>query len=81
MNELDDYKDEIIEKIAVEYPALRNSRMSEFKQIFGGTDTTIYGFDLVSDSLAKWVKLLERYSYLLRPNAYWFHHTISSSMG
>ena len=50
MNELDDYKEEIIEKIAVEYPALRNSRMSEFKQIFGGADTTIYGFDLVSDS-------------------------------
>lgn len=50
MNELNDYKEEIIEKIAVEYPALKNSTMSEFKQIFGGADTTIYGFDLVSDS-------------------------------
>jgi aminoglycoside phosphotransferase (APT) family kinase protein len=50
MNELDNYKEEIIEKIAVEYPALKTSRMSEFKQIFGGADTTIYGFDLVSDS-------------------------------
>jgi len=26
--------------------------MSEFKQIFGGADTTIYGFDLVSDSVS-----------------------------
>ena len=50
MNELDVYKEEIIEKIGVEHPALRNSRMSEFQQIFGGADTTIYGFDLISDS-------------------------------
>ncbi len=50
MNELDAYKEEIIEKIGGEYPALRNSRMSEFKQIFGGADTSIYGFDLFSDS-------------------------------
>jgi len=52
MDELVAYKEEIIEKIAIEYPALRNSRMSEFKQIFGGADTTIYGFDLVSDSVS-----------------------------
>ncbi len=50
MNELDTYKEEIVEKMSVEYPSLRNSRMSEFKQILGGADTTIYGFDLVSDS-------------------------------
>ncbi|MHA1934695.1 MAG: phosphotransferase [Candidatus Thorarchaeota archaeon] len=50
MKELDDYKEEILEKIAVEYPDLRNSMMSEFTQIFGGADTTIYGFDLISDS-------------------------------
>jgi len=50
LNELDSYKEEIVEKIGVEYPALRNTRMSEFKQILGGADTTIYGFDLVSDS-------------------------------
>jgi len=52
MNELNAYKDEIVEKMNVEHPALRNSRMSEFKQIFGGADTTIYGFDLVSDSVS-----------------------------
>ncbi|MHA2207193.1 MAG: phosphotransferase [Candidatus Thorarchaeota archaeon] len=50
MRELDDYKEEILEKIVVEYPELRNSRMNEIRQIFGGADTTIYGFDLVSDS-------------------------------
>ena len=50
MNEFDAYKDEISEKIAVKYPDFRDSKMSEFKQILGGADTTIYGFDLVSDS-------------------------------
>jgi len=50
MNELKGYKEEIIEQIGKEYPELGNSRMSEFKQIFGGADTTIYGFDLISDS-------------------------------
>ncbi|MHA2146905.1 MAG: phosphotransferase family protein [Candidatus Thorarchaeota archaeon] len=50
MIEIDDYKKEIIEEIAVDYPTLRNSRMSEFKQILGGADTTIYGFDLISES-------------------------------
>jgi len=50
MNELDDYKYEIIEGISVEYPAFKNSRLSRIKQILGGADTTIYGFDLISDS-------------------------------
>ncbi|MHA1481047.1 MAG: phosphotransferase family protein [Candidatus Thorarchaeota archaeon] len=63
MNELNGYKDEILEQIAKEYPDLRKSRMSEFRQIFGGADTTIYGFDLISDS--KSIPLILR---IYRPN-------------
>ncbi len=48
--ELTSYKDEILDQIAREYPNLRQSKMSEFKQILGGADTTIYGFDLIADS-------------------------------
>ncbi|MFX0106794.1 MAG: phosphotransferase family protein [Candidatus Hodarchaeota archaeon] len=50
MYEFDSFKKEIIVNISQNYPDLRNARIDEFTQILGGADTTIYGFDLISDS-------------------------------
>jgi len=63
MSELKGYKEEIFEQIANEYPDLGKSRINEFNQILGGADTTIYGFDLISDS--KSIPLILR---IYRPN-------------
>ncbi|MGY5854929.1 MAG: phosphotransferase [Candidatus Thorarchaeota archaeon] len=50
MSELASYKEEILEILSKDYPDFKKSRMSEFRRILGGADTTIYGFDLTSDS-------------------------------
>lgn len=47
---MSEYRNEILELISEAYPQYSGFRLSEFKQIFGGADTSIYGFDLISDS-------------------------------
>jgi aminoglycoside phosphotransferase (APT) family kinase protein len=47
---MSEYGNEILELISEEYPQYSDSRLSEFKQILGGADTTIYGFDVILES-------------------------------
>jgi aminoglycoside phosphotransferase (APT) family kinase protein len=48
--ELDSFKNEIIAQISSDNPELSNARIDKFTPILGGADTTIYGFDFISDS-------------------------------
>ncbi len=47
---MSEYRDEILELVSEKYPEYRDCGLSAFKQILGGADTTIFSFDLVSDS-------------------------------
>ncbi|MHA2235674.1 MAG: phosphotransferase family protein [Candidatus Thorarchaeota archaeon] len=49
MSELESFKKEIIAHISQDNPDLSNPRIDDFTPILGGADTTIYGFDLISD--------------------------------
>lgn len=51
MDDLKRYKEEILKQMLLHYPDLKKPRIGDLKQIMGGADTTIYGFDVTSDSV------------------------------
>ncbi len=49
VGEFDDYKKEILDQIGQEYQEFEGAAIGEFNRILGGADTTIYGFDILSE--------------------------------
>ncbi len=50
MSELSVYNNEIIESLKLQFPDFNRIHLDNFQQILGGADTTIYGFDFISET-------------------------------